>query len=200
MFESLSGNEPPTTPDELRERAEQDSDAQEDRSVPTEIHEIEARAAARLLELLEMDLSDLSTEELHRMALRRMMGGDPDAETIVGLFDTAYERREDHTPESDDHIAAVAAGVGLAWHIHLSDTDIENESFPAFDDILAEIDPHISSTSSAVQAVYEELTGGDPDVTPDELRDSVDPSSDDLTLEDLETIVFAVLLEALRSE
>lgn len=69
-----------------------------------------------------------------------------------------------------------------------------------FDDILAEIDPHISSTSSAVQAVYEELTGGDPDVTPDELRDSVDPSSDDLTLEDLETIVFAVLLEALRSE
>ena|GEM_PF-2395228 len=187
VYDTLRGDDPETTPNELRGMAEKmDTESFFNRTAM-----LEHRVFAGLLEtaLADRELADATVETLYERALTAVLSEN--IERATALFERAWNRRECHDPSTAAHDHAIAAGVGLAALNILADAD------PA-ETVVTEIDD-TTTLSPAVTAVARHLSGGDPEPTADELGGDVDPDGEP-TLAEAETMVFAGMLGALRNE
>lgn len=195
LYDRLTGGDPGVTPTELREAA--DADPGDTTQAP--LADLEARAYADLLGLLGEPGSaeTLPTHEVYERALREANAEDPDPHEVMDLLGRAWERRADHDPGTEAHGEAMAAGVGLAAHLELLDPEAgEWEGDPGA--IVDEVADHADALPPAATAVFGHLAEGEARVSPDALRGVVGPVLSDPTLTELETLVFADLLAALR--
>jgi tetratricopeptide (TPR) repeat protein len=185
LYDTLRGDDPETTPDELQEAAaEMEPESFAQRLVIVE-HSVFAELLANAL--ADRELADAPVETLYERALAAV--SREETERATELFERAWRRREHHDPDTAAHGHATAAGVGLAAHrVLLADADPAETALTEIDDTTA--------LSPAVTAVATRLSGGDPEPTADELRAGVDPDGEP-SLEEVETMVFAGMMGAL---
>ncbi|SNR36389.1 hypothetical protein, partial [Halorubrum vacuolatum] len=171
-------HEPGVDPDALTEGIDAESE-------PHNVDDLESLAYASLVSYL---LDPPGPAEYYEAALRAMAQSDP--ETAIQRLHTAWEERD----EGDDstHRDVVAAGVGLLAHVDMGMVDsraIDRE------DLAEGVASTRDELSPAVLAAFEHLTGGETAHTPDEFLDDVDEN--DLGKDELETMIFAKLLDLL---
>ena len=185
LYDTLRGDDPETTPDELQEAAaEMEPESFAQRLVIVE-HSVFAELLANAL--ADRELADAPVETLYERALAVV--SREETERATELFERAWRRREHHAPDTAAHGHATAAGVGLAAHrVLLADAAPAETALTEIDDTTA--------LSPAVTAVATRLSGGDPEPTADELRSGVDPDGEP-SLAEAETMVFAEMVGAL---
>jgi hypothetical protein len=101
----------------------------------------------------------------------------------VRLSREAWERRDEHEEGSPEHSASVAAGVVLAAHTGMFDTEYTAE------DILADISEE--NIHSPEDSLYKYMTEGETDTTPEELRsraEELEDEGDELGLSNTERL------------
>lgn len=189
LYDQLVGDKPTKPPDELRE-----SVTEPDEEDPTEmdIKSLEARAFAHLLELLKK-IEDISTPDLYRQTLLQASEG-PGA--VINGLRAVWERREEHTPDSEGHATVMTAGVALAAYLEVFDVNDPELNITA---ILNVINSHTDDLSPAAMAVFKQLIGESPEYTPEEIDESTE-QAEDLSFEDVERALFSQLLGSLQEE
>ena len=194
VFEYLMTGDTDTTPGELIEVVSAKMAAVEEPTLDDlDDEDLETAAFAELLGLL------LSTDlEPAEIVMAVYPGGvrhvlQEEFNEAVQAFYTVWEQRD--AVDEDDHEFAhvLAAGVGFGAVTRLYD---EEEIVENGEAVLAEIQEPEDWLVEPALALYEYLTEGETDATPDELREDIDEDSEELEFSELETYAHAGLLEA----
>ncbi|MFB6177071.1 MAG: tetratricopeptide repeat protein, partial [Halobaculum sp.] len=139
-----------------------------------------------------------STLNLYYHALGHVL--ENEARTAVALLRDVWDRRETHDPEDDIYSAVLAGGVGYAAYLTLVDTD---EEFPDPEAVLSELEAHEERLETPEKELSQQLTGDEPDRTPDELRAEaadMEPESFGEQVQALKRQVYARLIELLSAD
>lgn len=182
LVEATREDELTVDPDDLTE----DVDVEDD---PHDVDDLESLAYSSLISLL---VNPPGPAEYYRAGLEAVAQSNP--ETAIQTLHTAWEGRD----EADDSTrrAVVAAGVGLLAHVDMGMVD---SGAIGREELAEGVESTRDELLPAILAVFEYLTDGETTHTPDELRADVD-DDDDFERDDLETAVFARLLELLTPD
>ncbi len=185
VYDHLAGEKPAYTADELRDRVNR----------PFENPDLPQLETVMFAELLSLLRGEYALKDQYHDALVFVNSERADTETAIVLLEQAWTQREHYEPDTDEFAAATAAGVAFATYLELlpeqTGDEIDQQT------VLSAIDPVATDLSDAVRAVYDHLAGEDPEHTAAELHDRVDTPVADENLPQLETLVFARLLDTL---
>jgi len=141
--------------------------------------------------LIFVGSSDEETTEIYRQALRN--AEESNTYPATRLFESCWNRRDEHTEDTEMRDVLAASGVVLAAHAEMG-----FETSYTADEILDSIDSE--DVYSPEDVLYEYLTEGETDTKPEELRSRAEGLEDeDDEFGALEHRAFAMLLNALMN-
>ncbi|SEL99943.1 tetratricopeptide repeat protein [Haloferax larsenii] len=142
------------------------------------VERIDLSDAVRRFELyrLRLDVTERTTAQLHYHAVGHVTSDE--GATALQLFAELWARREQFDTEADVYDAIASAGVYLAAHARL----VDNDEFPHDTKmILDAVEANAEEMTPAAAVLFEYLTEGETDETPQELAEKAEDQESDIT-------------------